>query len=48
MAVMFSEITGKNILVGDEVDGKVTAKLVNVPWDKALDSVLKTKNLPNM
>lgn len=45
MAVMFSEITGKNILVGDEVDGKVTAKLVNVPWDKALDSVLKTKKL---
>ena len=40
MAVMFSEITGKNILVGDEVDGEVTAKLVNVPWDKALDSVL--------
>ena len=45
MAVMFSEITGKNILVGDEVDGKVTAKLVSVPWDKALDSVLKTKKL---
>ena len=45
MAAMFSEITGKNILVGDEVDGKVTAKLVNVPWDKALDSVLKTKKL---
>ncbi|MBT3447034.1 MAG: type IV pilus secretin PilQ [Candidatus Thioglobus sp.] len=45
MAVMFSEITGKNILVGDEADGKVTAKLVNVPWDKALDSVLKTKKL---
>jgi len=45
MALMFSEITGKNILVGDEVDGKVTATLVNVPWDKALDSVLKTKKL---
>jgi type IV pilus assembly protein PilQ len=45
MAIMFSEITGKNILVGDEVDGKVSAKLVNVPWDKALDSVLKTKKL---
>jgi type IV pilus assembly protein PilQ len=45
MAVMFSEITGKNILVGDEIDGKVTAKLVNVPWDKALDSILKIKKL---
>ena len=31
MAVMFSEITGKNILVGDEVDGRVTAKLISVP-----------------
>ena len=45
MAVMFSEITGKNILVGDEVDGRVTAKLNNVPWDRALDSVLKIKKL---
>jgi type IV pilus assembly protein PilQ len=45
MAVMFSEITDKNILVGDEVDGKVTAKLLNVPWDDALDAILKTKKL---
>ena len=45
MAVMFSEITGKNILVGDEVDGRVSAKLIDVPWDKALDSVLKIKKL---
>ena len=45
MAVMFSEITGKNILVGDEVDGRVTAKLINVPWDRALDSILKIKKL---
>tara|TARA_Y100000031_G_scaffold154215_1_gene201245 strand:+ start:2367 stop:3938 length:1572 start_codon:yes stop_codon:yes gene_type:complete len=45
MAVMFSEATGRNILLGDEVDGNVTAKLDNVPWDKALDSVLKIKKL---
>jgi type IV pilus assembly protein PilQ len=45
MAIMFSEVTGRNILVGDEVDGRVSAKLVNVPWDKALDSVLKIKKL---
>ena len=45
MAVMFSEITGKNILIGDEVEGKVTAKLTSVPWDKALDSILKIKQL---
>ncbi|WP_416696141.1 type IV pilus secretin PilQ [Candidatus Pseudothioglobus sp. Uisw_050_01] len=45
MAIMFSEITGRNILLGDEVDGLVSAKLVNVPWDKALDSILKIKKL---
>ncbi|SFV77505.1 Type IV pilus biogenesis protein PilQ [hydrothermal vent metagenome] len=42
---MFSEVTGVNILVGDDVDGKVTAKLENVPWDTGLDSVLKMKGL---
>ena len=45
MAVMFSEITGRNILIGEEVEGRVTAKLTNVPWDKALDSILKIKKL---
>lgn len=45
MAVMFSEVTGKNILVGDEVDGRISAQLNNVPWNKALDSVLKIKKL---
>ena len=45
MAIMFSEITGRNILLGDEVDGLVSAKLVNVPWDKALDSILQIKKL---
>lgn len=45
MAVMFSEVTGRNILIGEEVQGKITAKLTNVPWDKALDSLLKVKKL---
>jgi len=45
MSIMFSEITGRNILIGDEVEGNVSAKLVNVPWDKALDSILKIKKL---
>lgn len=45
MAVIFSEVSGKNILIGDEVSGLVSAKLENVPWDKALDSILKIKNL---
>lgn len=46
VAQMLSEITDVNILVGDEVQKSlVTAKLVNVPWDKGLDAILKTKGL---
>jgi type IV pilus assembly protein PilQ len=44
-ADMFSKIIGVNVLVSDEVKGNVTAKLDNVPWDEALDSVLKIKSL---
>ena len=45
MASMFSGATGVNILIGDEVKGEVSAKLENVPWDNALDSILKIKDL---
>ena len=45
MSVMFAEITGRNILIGNEVSGLVSAKLNDVPWDKALDSILKIENL---
>ncbi len=33
-----------NILVGDEVAGSITAKLTNVPWDKAFNALLDLKN----
>ena len=33
-----------NILVGDEVAGSITAKLNNVPWDKAFNALLDLKN----
>ncbi|MBC8554367.1 MAG: type IV pilus secretin PilQ [Candidatus Brocadiales bacterium] len=42
---MLSEITEMNVLVGDEVEGKVTAHLIDVPWDVALDSILKIEGL---
>ena len=42
---MLSEVTGKNVLVGDEVEGVISARLIDVPWNKALDSILKTKGL---
>jgi type IV pilus assembly protein PilQ len=42
---LIGDFSGKNVVVGEEVKGKVTVKLKNVPWDQALDVVLKTKDL---
>lgn len=44
-AHLLSKITGVNILVSDEVSGTVSAKLHDVPWTSALDSVLNIKAL---
>jgi type IV pilus assembly protein PilQ len=40
-----AEISKKNIIVADDVKGTVTIKLRNVPWDQALDIILKSKQL---
>jgi type IV pilus assembly protein PilQ len=40
-----AEVGKVNIISGDDVVGKVTIRLRNVPWDEALAIVLKTKNL---
>ena len=40
-----SDISKKNIIVADDVKGTVTIKLRNVPWDQALDIILKSKGL---
>jgi type IV pilus assembly protein PilQ len=42
---VIAEISKKNIVVADDVTGKVTIRLRNVPWDQALDLILRTKNL---
>jgi type IV pilus assembly protein PilQ len=42
---IISEVSGLNFLVGDEVKGKINVKLKNVPWDQALDLILKMNNL---
>ena len=42
---MMAEIVNKNILIGDEVSGLVSMQLIDVPWNKALDALLKTKGL---
>ena len=42
---LIAEVSNLNIITTDEVKGKVTVRLVNVPWDQALDVILTTKNL---
>ncbi len=42
---LISEISGLNMIIGDAVQGKVTLKLDNIPWDEAFDIVLETNNL---
>ncbi|MDR1045924.1 MAG: type IV pilus secretin PilQ [Candidatus Adiutrix sp.] len=42
---IIGEVSGKNIVVSDQVTGKVTLKLRDVPWDQALDIVLASRNL---
>src|SRR6185295_13054026 len=41
----FAQISGLNIVVQPGVTGSVTAELENVPWDQALEQVLKINNL---
>lgn len=37
--------TNTNIIASDSVSGNITLRLINVPWDQALDIILKSKNL---
>ncbi len=42
---ILADFTGLNIIASDSVQGNVTLRLNNVPWDQALDLVLKAKGL---
>lgn len=42
---LFAEISGKNIIVDDRVEGTLTISLKEVPWDLALEIILDVKNL---
>lgn len=42
---LIADFTGLNIVSSDTVRGNVTLRLRNVPWDQALDIILKTKGL---
>jgi type IV pilus assembly protein PilQ len=39
------EISAQNFVIGDDVEGKVTLKLDNVPWDQVLDLILSMNKL---
>jgi len=42
---LLADFTGLNMVVSDSVTGNVTLRLKNVPWDQAMDIILKTKGL---
>jgi type IV pilus assembly protein PilQ len=42
---LFADISGLNIVVNPGVSGKITLKLTEVPWDQALDLILKANGL---
>jgi type IV pilus assembly protein PilQ len=42
---LFAEISGLNIIVQPGVTGRITLRLVEVPWDQALELILKTHKL---
>jgi type IV pilus assembly protein PilQ len=42
---VFADFTNLNIVVNDNVQGNLTLRLKDVPWDQAFDIVLQTKNL---
>ncbi len=42
---LIADFTGLNVVTSDSVKGSVTLRLRNVPWDQALDIIMKSKGL---
>lgn len=42
---IIADFTGFNLVASDSVEGSITLRLKNVPWDQALDIVLKSQGL---
>ncbi len=42
---ILAQFTQMNVVASDSVAGNITLRLINVPWDQALDIILKSKNL---
>lgn len=45
---IIAEVSNLNIIASSEVTGKVTLRLIDVPWDQALDVILKTNGLDSV
>lgn len=42
---ILAQFTDMNIVASDSVSGSITLRLINVPWDQALDIIMKSKGL---
>jgi len=42
---LIAEVSGFNMITSDAVGGRITMRMVDVPWDQALEIILKTKGL---
>ncbi len=42
---LIAEVSNLNIITADDVTGKITMRLMDVPWDQALDVILETRGL---
>jgi type IV pilus assembly protein PilQ len=42
---LIADFTDLNLVASDTVNGRITLRLKNVPWDQALDIIMKTKGL---
>lgn len=42
---IIADVAGTNMVVSDSVQGQLAMRLQNVPWDQALDIILRTKGL---
>jgi type IV pilus assembly protein PilQ len=42
---MLAEVSGRNMVIGEAVSGKVAIRLLNVPWDQGLDVIMRMHSL---
>ncbi|MBI3814647.1 MAG: type IV pilus secretin PilQ [Nitrospinae bacterium] len=42
---LIADVSNLNVITSDDVQGKITMRLINIPWDQALDVILKTNKL---